>query len=94
MISEQVDMRVVAFKDGEMWIAQCLEHDIATQAPDMDTLISRLKVTLDEEIAISDAANGSPFHFIPPTPHKFCDMWDQARGVKSSIDFIRLAIAG
>jgi hypothetical protein len=62
------EIRVIAFKEGDFWVAQCLEHDICAQAPDLDALRSRM------EIAIASEA---PLHNLPKAPEHFFKMWER-----------------
>ena len=59
---------VVVLRDDDLWVAQCLEHDIGAQAADVDTLMTRLEVVLKAEMKESMAAHGKPFAGIGPAP--------------------------
>ena len=58
-------IRVIAFQECDQWVAQCLEHDICAQAPDLDTLYARVEATLlAEDAALREGGKGgiqSPF---------------------------------
>jgi len=53
-----------------MFVAQCLEFDICTQGPDLETLRGRMDCLLDIELGESQA--------IDPAPERFHNMWDRA----------------
>ncbi len=74
-------IRVIMFEEAGQWVAQCLEYDIAAQAPNLDSLNDRLEVTLKAELAESIERHGSPFAGINPAPERYQRMWD--RRVKS-----------
>jgi hypothetical protein len=40
-------LRVVLFREGPVWLAQALEHDLGVQAENLKDLILRLDVALD-----------------------------------------------
>ncbi|UGA47226.1 hypothetical protein HU230_0014735 [Bradyrhizobium quebecense] len=61
-------LRIVTFKDGDFWVAQCLEHDVCAQANDLDTLRSRIEVALEAE---------SPLERLPAAPAHFFELWDR-----------------
>ena len=61
-------VRIVAFKEGETWVAQCLEHDVSVQAADLDTLKGRMEVALRAE---------SPLENLPAAPEHFFKLWDR-----------------
>jgi hypothetical protein len=79
-------IRVLVFKDGDLWVAQCLEYDIGAQAPDIDTLHERLDVALKTELKESlERGGGTPFAGIDPAPPRFHRMWERrARTVQVS----------
>jgi hypothetical protein len=72
-------VRVVVFKDGDSWVAQCLEYDIGAQASSLDELHDRLLVTFFAECEESHARNGEPLKGIDAAPQYFHDMWDRKR---------------
>jgi hypothetical protein len=61
-------VRIITFKEGETWVAQCLEHDVCVQAPDLDTLRARMEVALQAE---------SPLDALPKAPDHFFELWDR-----------------
>lgn len=40
-------LRVVLFREGPVWLAQALEHDLGVQADNLKDLMLRLEVALD-----------------------------------------------
>jgi hypothetical protein len=80
--SDTINLRVIMFKDETQWVAQCLEHDIGAQGPDVDTLMSRLEVVLKAECKASLEKGEKPFSRIEPAPARFEQMWERrARSV-------------
>ena len=63
----QNTLRVIVFHEGESWIAQCLEHDICVQAPDLGTLRRRLDMTLHLE--------RENIHLVEPAPEHYLKLW-------------------
>jgi hypothetical protein len=61
-------IRIVAFKDGDFWVAQCLEADVSAQANDVDILRGRIEVALDAE---------KPLDKLPKAPAHFFEMWNR-----------------
>ena len=76
MTNADIAIRVVVFRDGDVWVAQCLEYDIGAQASDIDTLNERLKAVLKAELKESHERNGEPFAGIGPAPQRFQQMWE------------------
>ena len=65
-----MSLRVVIFHEQETWVAQCLEHDLCTQAADLTALQRRLRATLH-------AAAGRDLASLPAAPAHFIAMWER-----------------
>ena len=61
-------LRIVTFKEGDVWVAQCLEHDVCAQAADLDSVRSRIEMALQAE---------SPLDELPKAPAHFFELWDR-----------------
>ena len=72
---DEVHIRAVVFQDGEIWIAQCIEYDIAVQAPDVPTVLDKLQLTIDAEHAMCDGQRMCDR--ISPAPNYYHHLWDQ-----------------
>ena len=70
-------LRIIAFQEGDSWIAQCLEYDISAQASDLDELSARIDATIDAERAYTVSQGRKPFEGIDPAPQHFHVMWDK-----------------
>ena len=64
-------LRVIVYRDGDLYIAQGLEVDIATQAKDIPSLLQRLDLTIEAECAMSKERGGSLFEGIGAAPELF-----------------------
>ncbi|MFD1159026.1 hypothetical protein [Roseovarius aestuarii] len=69
-MSNSESLRIIVSKCEDMLVAQCLEYDICTQAPDMEKLQDRMNCLIDAELDGSQA--------IDPAPERFHNLWDQA----------------
>jgi hypothetical protein len=58
-------LRVVIFREGDIYVAQCLEVDVGTQAADIPKLLERLALTIDAEYLDK----------LPPAPPHFFWLW-------------------
>lgn len=75
--TDTASVRVIVFKDGEHWVAQCIEHDIGAQADDLDTLYDRLEVVFKAEMREARERNRAVFEGIEPAPKRFHQMWER-----------------
>lgn len=62
-------LRVIVFKEGDVWIAQGLEIDVSAQGPDLKAVKERFLVTLRSEFEHGDPGD------IGPGPDEFFRMW-------------------
>lgn len=73
-------IRAVMFREGDMWVAQCLEYDIGAQGKDLADLAKRLALTIELERSESINRLGKPFAGIDPAPERFHEMWERRTG--------------
>lgn len=71
------EVRVVVFHEEGMYVAQCLEYDIATQALDIEAVLDRLDLTIEAECQMSMEADGKPLDGIAPAPVHFHHLWEK-----------------
>lgn len=69
-------IRVVVYRDGEAWIAQCVEYDICAQGKDFDTAMRRLIGTVNAESDYTMKKYGKEFAGIDPAPSVFADKFE------------------
>ena len=69
-MDESMKLRIVVFKEEEMFVAQCLEHDICTQAATIEALQDRMNCLIKAELEAGQE--------IAPAPKRFHEMWDSA----------------
>jgi hypothetical protein len=74
---DTISIRVIAFKEGDVWVAQCLEFDIGAQAPNEVILRERLAAAVELEAEMSRQINGEAFAGIGRAPQKFFALWDE-----------------
>jgi len=71
-------VRVVAFPEGDGWIAQCVEHDICAQGRDLPAVQRNMTAALVAECDYTVAKGGEPFAGIDPAPSYFEAMFEEA----------------
>lgn len=72
-------IRVVAFKEGDQWIAQCLEYDICAMADNLDTLQSRIETAIEAKLGLCRLAGRDPGS-LPAAPERFFSLWEKRSG--------------
>jgi hypothetical protein len=79
-MSEARSIRVLLLKEGDHWVAQCLEFDIGAQARDLGELGKRLLVAIEAERAESVRRHGKSFEGIAAAPAYFHERWEHRAG--------------
>jgi hypothetical protein len=75
----------VLFREGEWWVAQCLEYDIATQARRLEDLPQELHRLLTNQILASLEAGIEPFQGFSRAPRRFWEMYERAKSRVESV---------
>ena len=84
-------IRAIVFKEADMYVAQCLEYDIAAQAPDLQSLFPRLELTVEAEFAMCEADGKPARECIVPAPTYYHDLW---KAKSASITPTNVAVPG
>ena len=74
-MAEEYRLQFVLIESDDGWSAQCLEHDIATQAATLSELYHQIERTLAGHLQISAHTGSTPFAELPRAPKKFWDMF-------------------
>lgn len=75
---ETYRFRVVVFREDDWWVAQCLEHDLATNARSLSDLVYEVERALVSQIAVNAGSDVDPFAGIPKAPRKYWKMFEEA----------------
>jgi len=90
--SKRQAFRVVLFKEGKTWSAQCLEFDIATQAKTPRDLAFAIQRAIAGQILVAAQNRMTPFKGLPPAPKRFWKMFES--GVRLAPDEFRIKVRG
>jgi hypothetical protein len=74
----ELSIRAVVFKEGEHWVAQCLEYRYAIQSRRLEDIPRVLRECLEAMIHVSLETGIEPFHGYKPSPKRYWDMYDHA----------------
>lgn len=82
-------LHVLLFKetnqDGDWWVAQCLEYDIAAQAKTIPDVEHELARVFAGQMILRVKNGQQPLEGIPQAPRKFWERFAQARQMKDDI---------
>jgi hypothetical protein len=69
------DLRILIYTKGDLYIAQCLEHDICVQSNDVDEIRNLMARQFEYE---KSKAGG--LEAVPAAPDRFFSDWDRTDG--------------
>jgi hypothetical protein len=90
--AKNTELRVVVFKDGEMYVAQCLEHDICAQAADIRSLRNRIDAAIEAERDYARGLGKSLTDTVSAAPKHYFEMWEKSWGAQQEPGELRLAL--
>ncbi len=70
-------LRVVFLQEGDLWIAQCLEHDIAAQSRSFKKLPMAFMRVLISHVLVRTINKQKPFEEMLPAPKEYWDMFQK-----------------
>ncbi len=73
-------IRAIIFREGDLWVAQCVEYDIGAQGRTLPEVTKRLELTVELELEESIRRHGAPFRGVPAAPSSVGDMWESQAG--------------
>ena len=69
------ELRVIVFQDSGLYVAQCLDHDIGSQAKTIAEAVSQLELTIEAELAMRGTTS---LDDIPKASPYYLDLWSAA----------------
>jgi predicted RNase H-like HicB family nuclease len=72
-------IHAVVFSEGDWFVAQCLEYDIATQAKSVSALIDEVEQIIAAHILVAEEKEVEPFANVPRAPGRFWRMYKDAK---------------
>lgn len=78
-------IRVVQFREGSWYVAQCLDVDIAAQGKTEDDLFYQLSRILVGRVLAAEDLGVNPFDALPPAPKRYWDMYFAATSQPAKI---------
>lgn len=75
------DIRAVVYKEGEWWIVQLLEYDLATQVRRFEDVPGEFRRLILAQILVNAECGVEPFHGFSKAPRRFWEMYERARAL-------------
>lgn len=77
-MSDEIRISAVAFKEGDAWVIQGIEYDIAAYADTMSALNNAFSRAVIENCVITERLGRQPLEGIKPAPEHFRTMFEHA----------------
>ena len=72
-------IRAVVFREGDWWIIQVLEYDLATQVRRLEDVPSEFRRIILGQMAANAAIGTEPFYGFSKAPRRYWEMYERAR---------------
>lgn len=72
-------IRAVVFKEGNWWVIQVLDYDLATQVRRLEDVPDTFRRLILGQIEVNAFMGGAPFHGFSKAPRRFWEMYEKAR---------------
>ena len=70
-------IRVLLIREGDQWLAQALDYDLATQAPSEPQAVESFFRILRARLRKDTQSGRAPLQGLPQAPHRFLDIWNR-----------------
>ncbi len=89
----EIKVQVLLFKEGQTWVAQCLEHDLAAQGQTLKQAKESLNQVFITQVVLDLDAKREPFSAVQRAPQFY---WDRLREIKhkKQQDKLKLSLDG
>jgi len=87
-------IRAVVFKEGDWWVAQCLEYNYVAISRTLEALPEELLRMVTAQIIVSLENGVQPFYGYSPAPRRFWEMFDRACAPVGAIEPVPLPFEG
>jgi hypothetical protein len=82
---ESLKVSVVAFREGELWVAQCIEYDISARSETLANAMTAFRRMFAANLAASRELGRNGLEGVPPAPQRFRQMFDAAKLVQENL---------
>lgn len=84
---------VLVFREGDWWVAQCLQADLATQVKSIEDVNYQIERMIAAHVFACDRAGIAPFESLPPAPPVYWRRFEKAQQKLAAITPPRFANA-
>jgi hypothetical protein len=77
-MTKKIEVSVVAFQDGDVWVAQCVEYDIAAFAKSLAELPKAFERAVAANLCVNADLGQNGMDGIPAAPERYRVLFDAA----------------
>jgi hypothetical protein len=82
---EMLTVNVLAFRESDFWVAQCLEYDISARSDTLAKAMTALRRAFAANLAANRELGRKALEGIPPAPLRFRQMFESAESVQEKV---------
>lgn len=71
-------LRILVLREGDWFVAQCLEVDLGACAKNLDDVMYELQKTIVGQLFLDETRQRKPFQDLPPAPEEFFQAFQKA----------------
>jgi hypothetical protein len=75
------DIRAVVYKEGEWWVIQLLEYDLATQVRRFEDVPSEFRRLILAQMLVNAEDGVEPFYGFSKAPQRYWKMYERAQAL-------------
>jgi hypothetical protein len=79
---EMLTVNVLAFRESDCWVAQCLEYDISARSDTLAKAMTAFRRAFAANLAANQELGRKALEGVPPAPQRFRQMFESAKSVQ------------
>jgi len=82
---ESLEVNVLAFREGELWVAQCIEYDISARSDTLASAMTAFRRAFAANLAANRELGRNALDGVPPAPQRYKQMFESAKSVQENV---------
>jgi hypothetical protein len=82
---ESFEVNVLAFREGELWVAQCIEYDISARSDTLESAMTAFRRAFAANLAANRELGRNALDGVPPAPQHYREMFESGKSVQEKL---------
>ena len=82
---QSLRVNVVAFREGDLWVAQCIEYDISARSDTLPKAVTAFRRAFAANLAANQELGRKALDGVPSAPQRFRQMFESAKSVQETL---------